>query len=133
MGSCFLLYVFLYYISLLSFSSHLLPHVLFLFSSSTCIASRSQTPQLLLYIPCQSSRLSFLSSDSYQGQNLVSKTSLHSSQRSVEVGFNVRTPFRSSLVNLVHHPEGPKGQNSRTCFVKQTFQGLQKAVKAHGN
>lgn len=127
-------YVFLYCIFLLSFSSHLLPHVLFLFSSSTCIASRSQTPQLHSYIPRQSSHPSFLSSSfSYWGQNLVSKTSLHSSPRSVEVGFNIRTLFRSSLVHLVCHPEGPKGQNSRMCFVKQTFQGLQEAVRAHGN
>lgn len=105
-----------------------------LFSSSTCIASRSQTPQLHSYIPRQSSRPSFLSSSfSYWGQNLVSKTSLHSSPRSVEVGFNIRTLFRSSLVHLVCHPEGPKGQNSRMCFVKQTFQSLQEAIKAHGN
>ena len=64
------------------------PSMLFLFSSSTCVASRPQAAQLLSYIPCQSSpsTLFYFLPLSPMTINLASETSLHSSSRSVEVG-----------------------------------------------
>lgn len=126
-GSCFLLNVFLPCIFPLSvfFQPPSLPSVLFLFSSSTCVASRSQTAQLLSYIPHRSSSptLFLFLPLLPMTINLISETSLHSSPGSADAGFNIRLLFRSSLTSSTLSSWRPKRTKFWSVLCETDFVG----------
>lgn len=131
-GSCILLYVFLPCSFFLPFSNHLVPHQSC--SSSPAVPALPQDTRLLscslystsILIP----HVFFCSYHSYQWENFISETSLHISPRWVEVGFNIRLLFRSSLLPSILSSWRPKRTEFCNMFCETDILGSPESWKS---